>query len=332
MTKRICGLLFVLLMPWSAAQAIDRPSGGDESMRYLVSYRGIFSGMAWIDIADAELHARRLGDAIEGLRELELRVSSEPHGFVESVYPFRYRARSLFRPDDLGTLAFERFKQTKKRRHDLFWLDRDQGRVVRFRPDGKNPQQAGLPDDLSALIDPDRVMRCEGMGATLGTTPVFDRLSLLHRIRGLDLDQAEHLVSVTDGKRRLTYRITREKTESVEAAGRVWPAWKLKVVQVDAADGSDDELPSDHPAEQAGQVRGRAHRPVFLWLSRDADRLPLLFENRHAIGRFTVRLMAADYRSRHVATLSPHPEPGYGLASTKRISVGTDKGDRAAEP
>lgn len=328
---RVCGLVFVLLLPLNAAQAMDRASSGDESMRYLVSYRGIFSAMSWIDIADAVLRGGRLGDGDERLQELELRVSSEPHGFVESLYPFRYRARSLFRPDEQGSLVFESFKQTKKRKHDLFWLDRQKGRVVRFRPDGKNPQQASLPDDLSALVDPDRLMRCEGLGAALGTTPVFDRLSLLHRIRQLDLDQPEHLVTATDGKRRLTYRITLEKTESVEAVDRVWPAWKLEVVQVDAMDDSDAESISDHPAEQVGRS---AHRPVYVWLSRDADRLPLLFENSHAIGRFTIRLTEADYRSRDVAKMSQHrkPELEEKLASTSRMSTGAKSGYRAADP
>lgn len=271
-------LALMLLVPIGASQATRTSPPEGEALRYLVSYRGIFSAMAWVDIADAVLRERQLDEAAEPLRELALFVTSEPHDFVESVYPFRYRARSLYVPAQPGSLAFERYKETSKRKHDLFWLDRDQGHVMRFRPDGQQPDRAELPPRLTALLDPQRQMRCEGLGAALDQSPVFDRLGLLRRLRTLDLRQRTHRVPVTDGKRRLTYRITREAEETVEAAGRRWPAWKLRVEQM-VQHGSDDE----------------PHRPVYVWLSRGAERLPLLFENSHAIGRFAVRLADADF-------------------------------------
>ena len=275
-----------LLLTLGAVQAVRQSPVEDESLRYLVSYQGLFSAMSWIDVADAVLHERVLDSGEAPVRELALFVTSEPHGFVESVYPFRYRARSLFQPGESGSLAFERYKQTKRRKHDLYWLDYAEGHVVRFRPDGSQPERAKLPDELARLLDPQGRMRCEGLGAPLNQVPVFDRLSLLHRLRGLDYERrGAHRVAVTDGKRRLTYRITRQASETVEAAGRRWPAWKLEVVQVAAQSEGEGEGEGSKP-----------HRPVHVWVSSDSRRLPLRFENRHAIGRFAVHLADIDYR------------------------------------
>ena len=98
-------------------------------------------------------------------------------------------------------------------------------------------------------------------------------------VRSLDLRpgmQTDELVS--NGKKMLRYRVTVEKQEVLQAAGRDWQALKLRF----------DAFKSN----QHGKERP-AHRPVHIWLSDDARRLPLLAVGQGAAGHFHIELKAA---------------------------------------
>ena len=101
-------------------------------------------------------------------------------------------------------------------------------------------------------------------------------------------------VPVTDGRDRLAYDIRVESESAVAIAGQAVPAFKLRL----------DAWESD-----ATGKRQVAHRPAYIWLSRDADRSLLRVDVRHAIGRFRAELQAADTRV-DVAQLQPRRRVG----------------------
>ncbi len=254
--------LFWLAGPASAAATL-------ESLHYRASYQGLFSAGARVRIADVELHLRR-PDAGAPYLESELLASSAAYGAVEAIHPIRYRLRSWFWPDRSGVLAAEyhEFGRPDDLEHKLFFLD--------------DPEQAFVAHDLrkegEGLLQ--RLRRGRYLARVgMGQRRAFDRLGLVQAVRARALAPGDRFeVPVSNGEKMLRYRVRVEKAETLQLGGRRWPALKLRF----------DGLEQDE--------RGRwkhAHRPVFLWLSRDDRHLPLLAEARAAVGRFRIELVEA---------------------------------------
>jgi hypothetical protein len=239
-----------------------------EKLQYQVSYQGLFSGGARMPVADVSLVSREPGrDA--GYLESELRVTSEEYGPVEAFYPIRYRFRTWYLPDASTGVASEYFERNNHAdaKHRLVYLDDPREDFV--TRDLAAEGELDLPALLAGTYDP---------GAATSGLARFDRLGLLQRVRSLELRpgmQTDELVS--NGKKMFRYRVTVEKQEILQAAGRNWKALKLRF---------DAFKQNKHGKERP------AHRAVHVWLSDDARRLPLLAEGKGAAGRFYIELKA----------------------------------------
>jgi hypothetical protein len=268
-------------------------AAADEDLHLQVTYRGLFSAGSEIPIADLRLRTQRPGGDAKYL-ETRLDVSSEDYPYVEAFYPIRYRFRSWYPDDRSAVFASEYFEQNnhKAGKHRLIDLDAPGGGVK------AHDLKAGADRELPALLSGD--YRITGPLAQR-----FDRLGLLQHLRTARLAIGDRLeLPVTDGKRMLTYRVSVEARERVRAAGREWPAIKLRF----------DGLRTD----RQGNVK-HTHRPVFIWLSDDIRRLPLKAVSRHTLGRFSITLQGpVEPPAQLASTAGPGQSLDLGSSSSKR--------------
>lgn len=269
-----------LLLPLRAEAAGNSESAFvGEDVHYKVFYRGLFSAFSRIPVADAELSTRRY-PAVTGqppLLETALTVSTAAYEFIEGLYPFRYRMRTLYQLRPQGSVAFERIKRTRKRKYDLVWVDREpdasQASIKRYQQ-GENPVDSVLPSPLAQWADvkgvalhPKAKNTPQGKAADGG---VLDWLSLLQAVRGLpDLPGEPLLLPVTDGNGQTFYRVSFEGMEALEVDGRLWSTQKFSLTELDAQ----------------GEPNGN---PIKAWLSADGSHLPLRLQTSHTVGRFII--------------------------------------------
>lgn len=249
--------------------------------QYQITYRGVFSLGEEMPIADVVVLAQRTsrGD----LLATRLEASSEAYPVVESLYPLRYRMTSWLAAAEGRLVALEKFEKTRRTKHRLYVRDPDDAeRMRRF------DRLAGEGEHESRQLQ-------QGSWPLRATTPLFDHLGMLVYLRERRLQVGDRFsVPVTDGRDRLAYDIRVESESAVAIAGQAVPAFKLRL----------DAWESD-----ATGKRQVAHRPAYIWLSRDADRSLLRVDVRHAIGRFRAELQAADTRV-DVAQLQPRRHVG----------------------
>lgn len=261
-------LIIILSSSWLFVGA-SASVPGEYEWRMQARYSGLFSGMARIPVADVVLSVRPRGDQAES----ELWLSSERYPLIETLYPVRYRFRSRFAADGARSLGFERVQKAREHKHRLVVLDWRLGRVERFEL-AERPTGLPLPAPLSDWPRDSELGFSKGKGCE--TVPgMQDFLSLLHHLRAQALSSGERFkVPVTDGKRRLDYKVVVEAREGIALGGEVWPAIRLRIRRL------------------ADTVKERGRHPPFrLWLSDDARRMPLRMSASHAIGRFEVELM-----------------------------------------
>ncbi len=241
------------------------------SLDYGVIYRGVFSMGRDMPIADVSLQTRS-SDATPQLREYSLEASSAAYPLVESLFPLRYRFRTWALGGIGNVIGFETFEKTRKLRHRLYLRD-IAGGFSRHDPD------AGDAADAIARMRAGRLpeqIPAEALARSPLTRLLFDRLGLLQHVRQRPLhDGVTFSLPASNGRDPMRYHVRVEAAQTLALHGRQLAAWKLRF------DGFDIERDG---------VERPAHRSVFVWLSRDADRIPLRVDSRHAIGLFRVEL------------------------------------------
>lgn len=243
-----------------------------ETLNYRVYYQGWLSAMQQLNISEARL----MTEWVQGgeVKISTLSLSSAAHGMVDAVYPIRYRLRSVYDLRAQRLMAMERYKRTRRFKHDLAWVDAPAGRLYYARA-AVVGAPAKVPVTLQPWVTP---VTFTAAAETPLATPVhlLDRLSLLQALRHRIPAPNEMLtLAVIDGSKFYRYEITAIGTETVTIAGRQWASWRLSVVGYEQRPG---EPPSHEPE----------HAPIDLWISQDQQRLPLRFRAEHAVGSFAV--------------------------------------------
>jgi hypothetical protein len=256
--RPLCLLLICLCPAVLSAQVAT------ERLEYDVVYRGVFSMGADMPIADVVLASRRADG--NGLGEARLEASSAAYPVVEALYPLRYRFRTWL-ADGGELVAFETYEKTARLRHRLYL--RDDSRLGVKRLDLTKP---GAGAQAMARLDAGRVpVEAGGAAGALS-----DRLGLLQRVRAEPLHAgAEYRFAVTNGSKRIDYRVRVEKAEVLRIGEVALAAWK---VRFDAS-----------KTRRNGEVE-EVHQPLYLWLSQAAGHIPLRADSRHPIGLFRVQL------------------------------------------
>lgn len=256
------------------------PSFVGEELYYQLSYRGLFTAFAEMSVADASLATRLL--EVPGkdkpLLESVLTVSSADYDFIEALYPFRYRLRTLYRLDPQGSLAFERIKRTRKLKHDLVWVDREGGHIHRYRL-GLKGEGPLLPVALAQWVGSSDLGYDDRRSVPLSPSlesGVLDWLSLLQALRGLpELPDNGLSLPVTDGRKQVIYQVQLEGAELLQANGRKWNTQKYSFTAGEVLDKGEE--PPDH-------------NPILVWLTVGPERMPVRLENVHDVGSFVIEL------------------------------------------
>jgi len=274
-TACIALLLWLILAPAPAAA----DPGGGERLAYVASYRGLLSVGLGLDIAAVTLTLPPLAGI--GPEAAEALLSFTTQGFrkVEMILPmqFCYRSR-LVLPTPATQEADWWSRIGSKVSRGRLDFDVQHRRVLRRHVERKltarGTSSYALEQRLSSASwasapDPDR-----SEAALPPQAPPMDRLALLQWLRrqplvpGMVLDPA-----VSDGHRLLGFHIEVEGEDSTLWGGRSVPSLRIRL-QPRFSDDTDN-------------------RPTWLWLGRDARRLPLLFRSSRVFGHFEVRLEAA---------------------------------------
>lgn len=252
-----------ILIGWLALCAVA-VAGAGERLDYKVTYHGLLTLGQEMQIADVLLQTALTDD---GLRETRLEATSAAYSTVESVYPIRYRVRTWTSTDQGELVAFETYENARKLKHRLYLRDDSElgVRLLDVAAGQGRAEMAQLDAGRNPVAAPDEKL-------------LFDRLGLLQRIRGLELRERQVFrLPVTNGREPFAYRVTVEGAESVTLGGVAVPAWKLRF--------EGQEMP-------AGKAAKPAHRPVYIWVSRTPEHIPLRADSRHAVGVFRIELDA----------------------------------------
>lgn len=267
--------LIAALAGLSAGQA---PAVAVDRLDYQVTYRGVFSLGQEMPIADLALETRAL-DGNPRLRETRLEATSAAYTAVESLYPIRYRYRTWSTAEGGELIGFETYEKTSKLRHRLYLGDASDLGV--------------RPLDLAAGAGRHEIAQLDAGHSPVSAVAqqdLVDRLGLLQRIRAQELhDKAQFQFAVTNGREPFVYRVSVEGAHLLPLGGRRFPAWKLRL------DGIKD-VP--------GGTQEAVHRPVYIWVTRTTERIPLRADSHHPVGLFRIELKPpADLG--HVAQTDP---------------------------
>jgi hypothetical protein len=123
---------------------------------------------------------------------------------------------------------------------------------------------------------------------------VLDQLSLLQLIRQRAPGPGKVLeLQVTNGKKNLDYRVTTEAGEALVIGGQLRDCWRLRVEGF--KQGHDDGEPVPE------------HAPILVWLSADAQRVPVRFYSDHGLGAFSVDWIPAGQAPAVKVAISAQP-------------------------
>lgn len=265
-----------------------------ETLSYRVYYKGLLSAMSEVPIAEAQLITERPSATLE---VSTLTLSSAAHDVVDALYPIRYRLRALYDLGDQRLVGAERFKRTREVKHDLTWLDAADGRLRYVRADAGAPL-VSVPEPLRPWMTSTRLHGAIGDPVVVPQS-LLDRLSLLQSLRR-HIPPAGQVVDlpVVDGRKAYRYEVRLDGIESLSLAGKLWDTWRLRVEGYErTAQGGFSDQPE--------------HAPIFVWISRDAQRLPLQFRVDHAVGDFTVAWVPGTLPV-DIATAVPQAQDAWG--------------------
>lgn len=285
-------LLASLVCPsWAA-----NPSYLGEKLSYTISYKGVFSAMNWVEIADAVLQTEQQLTPVSGepAYRSTLQVSTAGHKKMERFYPLRYRFESYFSVDQQRTLLIDEHKKTHKDRREIVLVDWEQRTASRYKKRNPKRRQAEPAESVKAAPNPrkgraivppllaelgveqDEFRQANGADIQQLDT-LLDHLSMLHSVRDQALSPGQEIyLPVLDGDEVLSYRVRVVKQELLQQKGRDWDTFKLRFDVV--APGTEvDEL--DQPS-------------IYVWLTADERRTPVRFASNYALGRFAGELTA----------------------------------------
>jgi hypothetical protein len=275
-------VIFISLLWMSVAQAI---SFEGESLTFQAYYQGLFSAQKKLAIADVRWKTRSLDLSTPDKITIETRmdVSSEAYGFVESLYPFRLTYRSLISLEPMKSIAYEVYDSTDKHGKELTWLDAESRLALRFREGYRDRQDTDiqLPGVIADWGSQKQNYHFYKRAEYKVLPQMIDKMSLLQRVRSEALSVGTQLeIPVFDGKQQYLYEVSVMSSEPLTLSSRNWDALKIKF---------------DGYRIKHGE-RKQDHDTVWVWLANTAQRTPLRFEHRAAIGRFVIELQSLAFK------------------------------------
>ncbi|MCU7906743.1 MAG: DUF3108 domain-containing protein [Candidatus Thiodiazotropha sp. (ex Epidulcina cf. delphinae)] len=242
-----------------------------EKLEYTLKFRGFVTGFVELDIArltlDVEPELGKVADTPAYVTNLKL--TTEPYGKAELLYPVRLSYRSWLDVRRLQPLIAVKSLKTREEREEFFWFDRVSGHAYHYQTgDAAIPQPQTPPASLqmvTALSNERWSSLSQSQVIEIGDAEALDYISFLHRLRRMPLESGKGIdFSVYNGKE-LEWFHADVSRERLVRAGWNLPAYRLRLWEVDPQSG-------------------KRHGEVELWLSDDEKRLLLRFYAERVFG------------------------------------------------
>jgi hypothetical protein len=240
-----------------------------EHLSFRIHYQGLLSAGAQVDIAVGRLNLPPDGDAMGAT------LSTEGFDLAEFLLPIRLCYVSRLDDEGIGTRVADWWSRIgAKASRGQMDFDPQRRLVTRRHAERKLKQAAASADplnglrrdiqlgDLAIISDQDLDQQPFPEGAN-----PMDRLAMLQWLRRQTLGPGTVLhPPASDGRHVIGYTVVAEAEETLDWNGAPVPTWRLRLTpEVD----DDGDTPS-----------------ALLWLSRDAQRLPVKMRAARALGRF----------------------------------------------
>ncbi len=245
-----------------------------ERLDYLVEYKGIFSSYSWTDVSMASIETVRVADCSGRGSCMMSRatMSSKGYAVLEAIFKIRFHYRSFYRLKPAHTLAFEmREKKYSNKyqpygyKHSLSVLPRQGSGVDFYKLWSKGePLPASVKQFVATDHKPAEKIRVKRVKRKPVAKHSIDRLALLQIVRSAALKKG-YAASFpgTNGRNQLEFRVAVFAAEEINAAGKRWKTWKIRV---DELEKGDDTV------------------SLFVWLSRDSRHIPVKIEIESSFG------------------------------------------------
>ena len=268
-----------LISAWCLLLAVSYASAEPftEKLHYQALYQGFLTAGKRVPIADILLETAPADlPGIQGqIFETRMSVTSAAYPFIENTFPFRVLFRSLYETGPFISLALEKYQKTHRLRHEVTWMDQEQGKVSRYRRKQPASTDAYLPLILEQWLESSPGFSFYKFARHETKPGLVDHLTMLQALRHGELGPGEeYRFPVTDGKRLYDYRVTLEGVDRIGINKVTSDSLKLRF------DGY----------RVKGETRRPDHRPVYVWMRGGERRVPLRFENRHPLGLFIIEL------------------------------------------
>ncbi len=245
-----------------------------ERLDYLIEYKGLLSGYKWTDVSKASISTERLADCAGrgSCMVSTATLSSRGYKVLEAVFKVRFHYRSFYQLNPSRTLAFEmREKKYSKQympygyKHSLAVIPRGANTTDFYKLGSKGEP---LPAAVLPFVATDHKSAEKIRVKKVKHKPVdknaLDRMTLLQTVRSAPLKVGyKASFAGTDGRNKLQFRVAVVAQEEVNAAGKSWKTWKVRI----------DEL-----------EKGEKPVSLHVWISRESRHIPVFIEIESSYG------------------------------------------------
>lgn len=261
-------LAILLLLVSSLASA--------ETFNYLIKFKGALTAFSWASLADGSIETRKLGSCYGrgSCLNTRVRMTSENHKLLEALYPTRFFYQSFFSEGQVPrTIAFEKREKKNKSeyqpygyRHKLVTISKDGSQATYLELWSKGePLSAAEAKLVSTDHNGGQTPAVRKRKTSSVEKNALDRWAMIHRARFLPYSQGySKRFPGTNGKDRMSYDVRLAGTETLDARGRKYEAWKVSIIET---------------------KNGEKQPTLYLWISQDEERIPLQVEMDESIGK-----------------------------------------------
>jgi hypothetical protein len=279
--RPLINTLLIILNAVLLADATAQSGLPVERWSYIVAYEGLFSAGVPVDIAAVHLEFGPAESNGEGtLLQAALDVSTQGYAAIEALFPVRFCYRNRLETEQWATLGADWLSQEGSRiTRGRLDFDRKTRQVVRLRARRELDDGSRVKDNARRFIgsdaqdEPLKETKREQQPFPDNVLPM-DSLSMILWLREQPLQYGVVLEpAVRDGDDLLGFRIQVEALENLAWNGGERATYRVRL-EPRVKDESDV-------------------RPTWMWLSRDAERLPLRFRSSRAFGALDAWLVPA---------------------------------------
>jgi hypothetical protein len=286
---------------------LQQPQGSGEYLAYNIAYSGLLTGFVWKNLADMAIYVKPKETDVNHhpVCQSVMRLSTENHSFAETFHPVRYEWIANNDPDLTFTRLVEIIDSGKSGNHHVLWMDWPEQKIKVYRKRELKPVEE---QQLSFLGDqwfetPKMAWEKDGKEAVpsflLDYPPVNGgKLSyLIHDKTVNDIGDETALEPL--GALVLLRRHDFVKDSNLDLNITVDDEVKLYTAQY-----QDDQvlkigqttLPTIRLRITSKDEKGKSEGWMDVWLSKDAQHLPVQYQVDAPVGKMRVQITEASLK------------------------------------